>query len=83
MRLVYFSLVYSHLTYAITTWGSASASSLSTLKKINNRAMKNVAKINKSEHISLMDLCHSAHIFQLNEIYQYETLKYMYKIYNK
>jgi len=45
LHKVYFSIFYCHLHYAIRIWGTANATVLDFLVKLNNRAMRNVCKI--------------------------------------
>jgi len=40
LTTVYYSLVYSHLWYAITSWGSSSFSTLNTLNIIHNKLLR-------------------------------------------
>jgi len=77
---VYFSLIYPHLQYAILTWGKVPATYLAHLKALHNRSIRCICKISRAAHIPMLDLYHSCKIFQINQIYEYELGKFMYKI---
>jgi len=40
LKTVYYSIVYSHLRFAITSWGSSSFSTLNTLNIIHNKLLR-------------------------------------------
>jgi len=82
LRIVHFSLVYSHLIYGILNWATANWSSIADLVKVNNRAIRSLLKVSRRERIPLRDLFYSARILQIKDIYNYELATYMYKIYH-
>ena len=71
LRIVYFSLVYSHLICGILNWATANWTS-ADLAKLNNRAIRSLLKVNRREHIPLRDMFYSARILQIKDIYNYE-----------
>jgi len=79
LRKVYFSLIYPHLHYAFLTWGKVSAT-LTHLKVLPNRSIGCICKISRAAHIPMLDLYHPCKIFQINQIYEHELEKFMYKI---
>ena len=79
-RTVYCYLIYPHLHYAILTWGKVPATYLTHLKVLQNRSIRCICKIYRAAHIPMLDLYHSCNIFQMNQIYEYELRKFMYKI---
>jgi len=80
LRNVYFSLIHPHLQYAILTWGRVPAAYLTHLKVLHNRSIRCICKISRTAHVPMLDLYHSCKIFQINQIYEYELGKFMYKI---
>ena len=82
LRIVYFSLVYSHSNYCILNWVTASWSSIADLVKLNNRAIRSLLKVNRRERILLRDVFYLAWILQIEDIYNYELAKHMYKVYH-
>ena len=75
-----FSLIYPHLQYAILTWGKVAATYLTHLKLLHNHSICCICKISRASHIPMLDLYHSCKILQINQIYEYELGKFMYKI---
>ena len=82
LRIVYFSLVYSHLIDGILNWATANWSSIADLAKLNNRAIRSLLKVNHRERIPHRDLFYSARILQIIDIYNYELAKHVHKIYH-
>ena len=80
LRKVYFSLIYPHLQYAILTWGRVPATYLTHLKELHNRSIGCICKISRAAQVPMLHLYHSCIIFQINQIYEYELGKFMYKI---
>jgi len=82
LRKVYFSLIYPHLHYAISTWGKVPATYLTHLKVVHNRSTRCICKISRAAHthIPMLDLYHSYKIFQIHQIYEYELRLFMYRI---
>ena len=81
LRIVYFSLVYSHLICGILNWATANWTS-ADLAKLNNRAIRSLLKVNRREHIPLRDMFYSTLILQINDIYNYELAKHMYRVWH-
>ena len=44
LKAVYYSFVYSHLQYCISTWGPASKTALDPLEKLHKRIIRNLSK---------------------------------------
>jgi len=71
---------YPHLQYAILTWCKVTATYLTHLKVLHNRSIRCICKIFRAAHIPMLDLYHSCKIFEINQIYEYDLGKFMYKI---
>jgi hypothetical protein len=77
IRNLFFSLIYSHITYAITVWGSGNTAELNRLRRLINNAIKllpappnlNVAEISKLNFI-----------LDFDNSYRYFVLVKMFKI---
>ena len=80
---VHFSLIYPHLHYAILTWGKVPVTYSTHLKVLHNRSIRCICKISRAAHIPMLDLYHSCKIFQINQIYECELGKFLYKIVHK
>jgi len=63
-------------------WATANWPSIADLLKLNNRAIRNLLKVNRRKRIPHRDLFYFARILQINDIYNYEFAKQMYKIYH-
>ena len=82
LRIVYFSLVYSHLICGILNWATANWSSIADVVKLNNRAIRSLLKVNRRQRIPLRGLFYSARILQIKDICNYELAKHMYRMYH-
>ena len=80
LRIVYFSLVWSHLNCSILNGATANWSSIADLVKLKNKAIRSLLKVIRGNRIPLRDLFYSARILQIMGIYSYELAKHMYKI---
>ena len=80
MKMVYYSLVYSHLQYCINSWGSASEATLHPLKIIQKRSIRIITGSKYRAHAE--PLFHQLQCLKLNDIYQLEMAKLMYRINN-
>jgi hypothetical protein len=67
MRNLFFSLIYSHLTYAITVWGSAYSTAQTRLTGLYNRAIRLLPALPHSD---------AGQVAKLNNVLTYE---YVYK----
>ena len=78
MKMVYYSVVYSHLEYCINSWGSASETTLNPLKIILERSIRIITGSKYRAHTE--PLFHQLQCLKLNGIYKLEMAKLMYKI---
>jgi len=78
LKTVYYSIVYSHLRYAITSWGSSSLSALNTLNIIHNKLLRimTFSKFNSNVCKFFKD----TQILTIDRIFKLEISKLMYKI---
>jgi len=51
LKKVYYSLVYSHLRYAIISWGSSSFATLNTLNILHNKLLRIMAFSKFNTHV--------------------------------
>ena len=68
MKMVYYSLVYSHLQYCINSWGSASETTLHPLKIIQKRNIRIITGSKYRAHAE--PLFHQLQCLKLNDIYK-------------
>ena len=54
VKTVYYSIVYSHLRYAITSWGSLSFSTLNTLNIIHNKLLRIMTFSNFNSNVCIL-----------------------------
>ena len=80
LRSVYHCLIYSHLQYCISSWGTASKSTLAPLFILQKRSIRLLTGSGYREHTN--PLFYRAKCLKLNDIYSLETAKLMYKIHN-
>ena len=81
LKLVYFSLIYPHLNYCITSWGSTSGSTLKPLFRLQKKIVRIITFSSFT--------CHSPPLFAnlnllpLDQIYNLNLSVLIHKIYNK
>ena len=80
LHLIYFSMVYPHLQYCISSWGSASNTSLHPLKLLQKRCVRRISNREYRAHTQM--LFKKLEYLKLHDIYLLETAKTMYKICN-
>ena len=80
LRSVYHCLIYSHLQYCISSWRTASKSTLAPLFILQKRSIKLLTGSGYREHTN--PLFYLAKCLKLKDIYSLETTKLMYKIHN-
>ena len=80
MKMVYYSLVYSHLQYCINSWVSASETTLHPLKIIQKRSIRIIT--GSKYRAQAEPLFHQLKCLKLNDIYKLEMAKLMYRINN-
>ena len=80
---IYFSLIYSHLVYAVQVWGSACASHLKHIETLQKRAVRMIT-FNDSLPVTPGPLCHSNPLFnklgilKIDDIYKLQVAKFIY-----
>ena len=80
LRSVYHCLIYSHLQYCISSWVTASKSTLAPLFILQKRSIRLLTGSGYCEHTN--PLFYRAKCLKLRDIYSLETAKLMYKIHN-
>ena len=80
LRSVYQCLVYSHLQYCISSWGTASKSTLAPLFILQKRSIRLLTGSGYRKHTN--PLFYRAKCLKLKDVYSLETAKLMYKIHN-
>ena len=78
MKMVCYSLVYSHLQNCINSWGSASETTLHPLKIIQKRSIRIMTGSEYRAHAE--PLFQQLQCLKLNDIYKLEMAKLMYRI---
>ena len=76
LRMIYFSLIQSHLIYCISSWGSASQKALHCAEVLRKRVIRLMTFNNSRAHTHL--LYKSLKIMKLKDLYIYETAKLMH-----
>jgi len=78
LKTVYYNLVYSHLRYAITSWGSSSFPTLNTLNTIHNKLLRimTFSKFNSN----VCKLYKDTQILNIDRIFKLEISKLLYII---
>ena len=80
LRIIYFSLIKSHLIYCISSWGSASQKALPSAEVLQKRVIRLMPFNNSKAHTH--PLFKSLKIMTLKDLYIYETAKLMHHISN-
>ena len=80
LRSVYHCLIYSHLQHCISSWGTASKSTLAPLFILQKRSIRLLTGSGYREYTN--PLFYRAKCLKLKDIYSLETAKLMYKIHN-
>lgn len=76
LRLLYHSLVHSHLSYGTILWGAAYQYKLHRQEIIQKRCIRNVCNVSYDEHTS--PLFRKLAIPKLEDIYKLQLCKLMY-----
>ena len=88
MKNVYYSLIYSHIIYAIEAWGSASQTELDKILILQKRAMR-LMTFNDKYPTVCGPLISSGPIFakletlKVTDIFKYQVSKFIFKCINK
>ena len=77
--MIYFSLVYSHLQYAIGAWDSATKTSLHRLNTIHKKIIKTISWSSFRCHVT--PVC-CQNLLKLEDIHQLETAKLMHNFHS-
>jgi hypothetical protein len=77
MTMMYYSFIYSHLTYGITLWGNTYKTKLDPLLLLQKRAIRVISGSSYLAHTSPLFKLHK--ILKLDDIATFETLKFVYK----
>ena len=80
LRSVYHCLIYSHPQYCISSWGTASKSTLAPLFILQKRSIRLLTGSGYRKHTN--PLFYRAKCLKLKDIYSLETAKLMYKIHD-
>ena len=80
LRMLYYSLIYSRITYGITVWGTASKTTLHELEVRLNNIIRAIAYSNMNCHVS--PLYNNLNLLKLEDIYKLEVAKFMYQFMN-
>ena len=78
--MVYYSIIHSHLNYCLSSWGSASASTLTPINKLQKKALRTITFSNIRSHTKPLFL--KLQILKINDMYKFEIGKIMHKISN-
>ena len=74
---IYNSLCISHLSYAITVWGSSPTSSIDRLVKLHKKGIRHVYRTRYNAHTAPLYL--DAKILNLQDLFKLSCVKLMYK----
>ena len=81
LRNLYYALVHSHLSYAIVAWGNADRTITRKTMTLQKRAIRS---INKASYNSDTEpLFSRSQILKLEDLYQYQSILFMYDYANK
>ena len=81
LKQIYFGFIHFHLTYGIIVWGGTYPSYLTSLKSLQNRAIKLLSGTTRFQSAHLLYKDHN--ILDLNSLLCQETAKFMYKFIHK
>jgi hypothetical protein len=81
LKMLYFSMVHSHLSYCINIYGCANQTSLNSLKLKQKAAIRVVCNAGHRDHTN--PLFKQSGILPLNELIKYSNLKFMHKFSHK
>ena len=76
LKLIYHSLVDSHLRFGIMSWGSAKSTALKALKTVQNRIIKMLCP----NSLSLDEAYKHLNVLPLEKLHQLELAKFIYYI---
>ena len=76
LRMLYFSLVHSHLRYGILLWGFSNKSLLYRLQILQNKAIRSLSRT--SRYTNMKKIFKSLRILRVAELRDFELAKFMY-----
>ena len=79
-KMIYFSLVYSHLQYAIGAWGSATKTSLHKINNIHIKIIKTISWSSFRCHVT--PVYSQLNLLKLEDIHQLEISKLMHNFHS-
>ena len=80
LKMIYFSLVYSHLQYAIGAWGSATNTNQHRLNTIHNKIIKTISWTCFRCHVT--PVYSQLNLLKLEDIHQLEIAKLMHNFHS-
>ena len=78
--MLYYSLVYSHLIYGITAWGTANQRKLHEIEVKVNNIERTITKNKKFSHVTF--LYKKLNFLKLKDVYKLELTKFMHKLFH-
>ena len=81
LRNLYYALVHSHLSYAIVAWGNADRTITRKTMTLQKRAIRSINKASYNSHTE--PLFSRSQILKLEDLYQYQSILFMYDYANK
>lgn len=79
LRLIYFSLVQSHISYMLEIYGSQNGINMKTLQRLQNKAIKHMYRLDIRTSTLLLYSSISRGILPIKAMYIYELGIWMYK----
>jgi len=80
LLVVHYSIIHSHLTYCLSSWGSAAVTTLKSLQILQKRVVRTI--LFKNIRTSSKSLFFQLQFLNINDLYQFEIAKIMHKIHN-
>ena len=79
-KLIYNSLVKSHIEYGILAWGKSSDGKINTLKTLQKKCIRTVSNMKRMSHTD--PICGSLKILKFDDLFDLNAKSFMFK-YNK
>ena len=79
LKLTYYSLIYPHLQYCISSWGGAANSNLDPIIKLQKRLIRNICYQPARSHTN--PLFYENEILKVKDIHKLQMAKLMHKYY--
>ena len=80
LKSIYYALVYQHLQYGISCWGSAAESNLQSLITLQKRSIRYISNASRLTHSE--PLFYKLGMLKLNDIYRLQISNIMFKYSN-